>query len=84
MSALISDRRESLTDIVEREKLALVGDVDVFSEDMLDDTWGEIIEWIVQWPNGHIEQFDTEEKACEFRRHWRKLVGLDPITGTSR
>lgn len=37
--------------------------------------------WIGQMPDGYCYEFDTEEQACEFQRHYRVALGLDPMTG---
>ena len=37
--------------------------------------------WLVQFADGQIDLYDTEEEACAFQRSWREIHGRDPITG---
>lgn len=37
--------------------------------------------WLVQFADGQIDGYDTEDAACEFQRIWRMENGRDPMTG---
>jgi len=39
--------------------------------------------WIALAENNQGVEFDTEDAACEFQRNWRRLNGLDEMTGTA-
>ena len=58
-------------------------DVDVIEVAMLDDEYASQFEkpWLVQWEDGTIKQYDTEDEACAIQRQHRINVGLDPMTG---
>ena len=58
-------------------------DVDVIARDMLDEAHRKLhpCPWLVQFADGQIAHFDTEEDACAFQRGWRRRHGLDPMTG---
>lgn len=37
--------------------------------------------WAIQFADGTVMQFDTEDEACEAQRIHHETVGLDPETG---
>jgi len=37
--------------------------------------------WLVEWADGSIDEFDTEDEACARQREHRKANGLDAMTG---
>jgi hypothetical protein len=37
--------------------------------------------WIVDYPDGSKDLFDTEDEECERQRLWRRQHGLDEMTG---
>ena len=41
----------------------------------------ELKAWVAVEPDGVIHDFDTEGEACEFQRHYRAALGLEPMTG---
>lgn len=58
-------------------------DCDVIARAALDpDTARQFdLPWLVQYPDGSIHQFETEDQACTFQRAWRIDNNLDPMTG---
>ena len=48
-------------------------DVDVIDRDMLDDNHQLLHSkpWLVQFENGEILYFDSEDAACNFQLDWR-------------
>ena len=58
-------------------------DVDVIDRDMLDDEYAKNFTkpWLVQFADGEIIQFDTEEDACAYQREWRSKNGMNPLIG---
>ena len=58
-----------------------VQDVHVFHRDILDAPRHWHSPWLVQFENGEIVGYQTEEAACAFQREWRARHGMDPITG---
>lgn len=58
-------------------------DVHVIDRDTLDDEHAAHFSkpWLVQFADGDVWQFDTEEEACACQREWRGEIGLDPMTG---
>jgi hypothetical protein len=37
--------------------------------------------WLMHFPNGTVEQFDTEGEACEAQLGWREAHNLHIVTG---
>ena len=60
-----------------------MNDVDVFERAALDDEHAALHprEWLLQFHDGTIWYFDTEDEACAFQRQWRAETGMDPMTG---
>lgn len=58
-------------------------DVDVFSRDMLDPEYAAHFKlpWLVQYEDGAIDEYATEDEACAAQRAHRRAVGRDPLTG---
>jgi hypothetical protein len=58
-------------------------DVHVIERDSLDIEHSKMFNkpWLVQFENGAIKTFDTEEEACAFQREHRWQNGLDIKTG---
>lgn len=64
----------------------MADDVHVIERDGLDIEYAKLFKrpWLIQFENGKIEQFDTEEEACAFQRDYRWHHGLDIHTGEPR
>ena len=58
-------------------------DIHVFSRDVLDEEEAKqfVYPWLTQTPDGFICQYETEGAACSHQRFWRRMHGLDPMTG---
>ena len=58
-------------------------DVDVIDRGMLDGEYAKKFTkpWLVQFADGEIIQFDTEEDACAYQREWRSKNGMNSLTG---
>jgi uncharacterized phage-like protein YoqJ len=39
--------------------------------------------WLVQFSDGSILEYDTEEEALATQRHWRRMHLRDPQTGAA-
>lgn len=56
-------------------------DVHVFHRDMTDHPADYNWPWLVEYADGTIDGYDTEDLACAFQREWRSAIGRDPMTG---
>lgn len=56
-------------------------DVHVFHRDALDNPEHWDSPWLVQFSDGSVDGYDTEEAACLFQRRWRRANGMNPTTG---
>lgn len=59
-------------------------DVHVFARDTLDKPSDFTFPWLVQFADGTITGYSTENEACKFQRAWRVQHGRDPMTGEAR
>jgi hypothetical protein len=64
----------------------MADDVYVIERDSLDIEYAKMFKkpWLVQFENGAIREFDTEEEACAFQREHRWHNGLDIHSGNVR
>jgi hypothetical protein len=56
-------------------------DVDVIETAALDNPQHYDSPWLVQFADGQLDGYATEEAACAFQRAWRQEHGFDPVTG---
>lgn len=57
-------------------------DVAVIDRDTLDEEHRKYFKpWLVQFADGEIWEYDTEEEACAEQRAWRRHNGRNPLTG---
>lgn len=60
-------------------------DCNVFSKDMLDEEHAKLLgddkPWLVEFEDGGIETYASEDEACERQREYRIQHGLDEMTG---
>ena len=63
-----------------------MNDVHVVPRDSLDGGHDILFSksWLVVYPDGRVEEFDTEDAACAYQRVYRLVFGLDPMTGEPR
>ena len=59
-------------------------DVHVFSRDDLDNPEHWDSPWLVQFSDGSVDGYSTEEEACAAQRTWREANGMDPMTGEKK